>query len=113
MPDHVHICIAIPPQHAVASVSGFLQGKRAIAMARQFAGRDRHCTGEHFWARGDAVSTVGFELEHVRAYIREQETTDEEGHFSAQTQAVRSTACEAALLIKPPALPGVSDFAPE
>jgi putative transposase len=33
MPGHVHICIAIPPKHAVASVLGFLKGKSAIAIA--------------------------------------------------------------------------------
>jgi putative transposase len=81
MPDHVHMCIAIPPKHAVASVIGFLKGKSAIAMARQFGGRERNFSGEHFWARGYAVSTVGFELEQVRAYIRDQEATDEQGLF--------------------------------
>ena len=81
MPDHVHICIEIPPKYAVSSVIGFLKGKSAIAIARQFCGQDRNFTGEHFWARGYAVSTVGFELEQVRAYIRDQETSDEQGRF--------------------------------
>jgi putative transposase len=81
MPDHVHMCIAIPPKHAVASGIGFLKGKSAIAIARQFGGRERNFSGEHFWARGYAVSTVGFELEPVRAYIRDQEATDEQGLF--------------------------------
>jgi putative transposase len=81
MPDHVHMCIAIPPKHAVASVIGFLKGTSAIAIARQFGGRERNFSGEHFWARGYAVSTVGFELEQVRAYIRDQEATDEQGLF--------------------------------
>ena len=67
MPDHVHMCIEIPPKHAVASVIGFLQGKSAMAIARQLSGRERHCTGEHFWARGYAVATVGFALEQVHA----------------------------------------------
>ena len=81
MPDHVHRCIEIPPKYSVASVIGFLKGKSAIAIARQFSGRERNFTGEHFWARGYAVSTVGFELEQVRAYIREQEQADGEGRF--------------------------------
>ena len=34
MPDHVHMCIAIPPKHAVASVIGIIKGKSAIAIAR-------------------------------------------------------------------------------
>ncbi len=79
MPAHVHMCIAIPPKHAVAHVIGFLKGKSAIAIARQFGGQERNFTGEHFWARGYAVSTVGFELEQVRAYIREQEEADTDG----------------------------------
>ena len=85
MPDHVHMCIAIPPKVGVAQVIGFLKGKSAIAIACQLGGKERNFTGEQFWARGYAVSTVGFELEQVRAYIRKQddEDPDEEGKFSA------------------------------
>jgi putative transposase len=82
MPDHVHMCIEIPPKHPVASVIGFLKGKSAIAVARQFCGKERNFAGEHLWARGYAVSTIGFELEEVRRYIREQEDADGSGgHF--------------------------------
>jgi putative transposase len=79
MPDHVHMCIAIPPKYAVASVIGFLKGKSAIAIAREVCGKERNFTGEHLWARGYAVSTVGFELEQVRQYIRDQEEADGTG----------------------------------
>jgi REP-associated tyrosine transposase len=80
-PDHVHMCIEIPPKYAVASVIGFIKGKSAIAIARRFGGKEKNYIGEHFWARGYAVSTVGFELEAVRKYIREQEEADEYGRF--------------------------------
>jgi REP element-mobilizing transposase RayT len=50
MPDHVHMCITIPPKHPVASVIGFLKGKSAIAIAR-LGGKERNFSGEHFWAR--------------------------------------------------------------
>jgi putative transposase len=56
-------------------VIGFLKGKSVIAVAR-LCGQERNFTGEHFWARGYAVSTVGFEMEQVRQYIREQERAD-------------------------------------
>ncbi len=79
MVDHVHMCIAIPPKYAVASVIGFLKGKSAIAIAREVCGKERNFTGEHLWARGYAVSTVGFELEQVRQYIRDQEEADGAG----------------------------------
>jgi putative transposase len=75
------MCIEIPPKYAVASVVGFLKGKSAIAIARQFSGKQRNFNGENFWARGYAVSTVGFELEAVRRYIREQEIADKGGQF--------------------------------
>ena len=63
----------------MAQVIGFLKGKRAIPIARQFGGKERNFTGEHFWARGYAVSTVGFELEQIRAYIRKQDDEDPDG----------------------------------
>ncbi len=81
LPDHVHMCIEIPPKYAVSSIIGFLKGKSAIAIARQFKGKQRNFNGENFWARGYAVSTVGFELEAVRRYIREQEAADQSGQF--------------------------------
>ncbi len=79
--DHVHMCIAIPPKHAVSSVIGFLKGKSAIAIARRFKGKQRNFEGENFWARGYAVSTIGFEEEVGRRYIREQEAFDQSGRF--------------------------------
>ena len=78
--DHVHMVIAIPPKYAVASVIGFLKGKSAIAIAR-LQGKERNFNGESFWARGYAVSTVGFELDEVRRYVREQDAADAAGQF--------------------------------
>jgi len=77
MPDHVHICLSIPPKIAVSSVVGYMKGKSAITIARKFMGRERNFTGEVFWARGYFVSTVGLNEEVVRAYIRQQEAEDE------------------------------------
>jgi len=62
MPAQVHLGSALPPQGAGAQGIGFVKGKSAIASARPFGGKERNCTGEHCWARGYAVSTVGFEL---------------------------------------------------
>jgi len=81
MSDHVHMMIRIPPKYAVSSVIGFVKGKSAIALARQFSGRQRNFNGENFWARGYAVSTVGFNEEEIRTYIRNQDGSDGEGRF--------------------------------
>ena len=76
MPDHIHMCLSIPPKYSVSNVVGYLKGKSAITIARRFGGRTRNFTGEVFWARGYFVSTVGLDEEMVRAYIRHQEETD-------------------------------------
>ena len=71
------MCLSIPPKIAVSSAVGYLKGKSAIAIARKFKGRQRNFNGEHFWARGYFVSTVGLDEFVVREYIRHQESQDE------------------------------------
>lgn len=77
--DHVHMLIRIPPKYSIAEVIGYLKGKSSIAVARQFSGRKRNFNGEKFWARGYAVSTVGFEETEVKKYIKNQEQLDSQG----------------------------------
>ncbi len=85
--DHVHMLITIPPKYSVSEVIGYIKGKSAIAVARQFGGRKRNFNGEKFWARGYAVSTVGFETLKIKEYIQNQEQldrtsgADENGNF--------------------------------
>jgi putative transposase len=74
--NHVHMLISIPPKYAVAQVIGYLKGKSAIHSARTAGGRRRNFTGEHFWARGYFVSTVGRDEKAIRAYIQRQEQED-------------------------------------
>ena len=76
MPDHVHMLISIPPKYAVAQVVGFIKGKSAIHIARTYGERKRSFVGEHFWARGYFVSTVGRDERLVREYIQHQEAED-------------------------------------
>ena len=76
MPDHVHMMIAIPPKYAVSQVVGFIKGKSAIHLARSYAERSRNFVGQHFWARGYFVSTVGRDEDVIREYIRHQEEED-------------------------------------
>jgi len=74
MPDHVHMCLSIPPKYSVAFVIGFLKGKSAVRIHRSLG--YKRMTGLHFWSRGYSVSTVGLDEEMVRRYIREQEKRD-------------------------------------
>ena len=76
LPDHVHMMMSIPPKYSVAQVIGYLKGKSAIHIAREFAGRSRNFVGQHFWARGYFVSTVGRDERVIREYIQQQERED-------------------------------------
>jgi putative transposase len=71
-PDHVHMCLSIPPKYSVAFLIGFLKGKSAVRIHRQLL-HERRMTGLHFWARGYCVSTVGLDEEQIRQYIQEQD----------------------------------------
>ena len=74
--DHIHILISIPPKYAVSQVIGYLKGKSAIHIARTYMGRKKNFTGQHFWARGYFVTSVGADEETIREYIRRQEQED-------------------------------------
>jgi len=73
-PDHVHLCLSIPPKYSVAGIVGFLKGKSAIRLNQEFG--NKRSTGKYFWIRGYFVSTVGLDVEVLRNYIRHQEKTD-------------------------------------
>lgn len=77
MADHVHMLIAIPPKYAMSQVVGYIKGKSAIHITRVYGERKRNFVGQHFWARGYFVSTVGRDEEVIRRYIRDQEKEDE------------------------------------
>jgi putative transposase len=76
MPDHVHMMIRIPPKYAVSQVVVFIKGKSAIHLARVYGERKRNFVGQHFWARGYFVSTVGRDEVVIRDYIRRQAEED-------------------------------------
>jgi len=71
-PDHIHMCLSVPPKYSIAFVIGFLKGKSAVRIHRELL-RERRMTGLHFWARGYCVSTVGLDEVTIRKYIADQE----------------------------------------
>ena len=77
MSDHVHMLISIPPKYRVCDVIGFIKGKSAITIARNYIGKKKNFIGQSFWARGYHVSTVGRDEQTIRNYINHQEKEDE------------------------------------
>ena len=76
MSDHIHILMKIPPKYSVSQVVGYIKGKSAIYVARKYGGREKYFSGQHMWARGYFVPTVGMNEEVIRKYIRNQENED-------------------------------------
>ncbi len=81
MPDHIHLCLSLPPKYSVAHSVGFLKGKSAVRIHREVL-HERRLTGLHFWAAGDCVSAVGLDEARVRQDIRAQEELEHrQGEF--------------------------------
>jgi len=77
-PDHVHLVAEIPPKYSVSDILGFLKGKLALRMFKQYPHFGRQYWGRHFWARGYCVSTVGIDEVQIREYVRWQEKKERE-----------------------------------
>ena len=77
MSDHVHMLVSVPPKLSVSSVVGYLKGKSAIHVARHFLKKENNYAGQHLWARGYFVDTVGRNTEVIRQYIQNQEIEDQ------------------------------------
>ena len=75
MADHIHLCLSIPPKYSVSYIVGYVKGKSAIRIHRDLL-NEKRMTGLHFWAKGYCVSTVGYDEEAIKHYIREQEELD-------------------------------------
>jgi putative transposase len=75
-PDHVHMLLSVPPKYSVSEVVGFIKGKSAIYVARNFMSHRKNYGGQNFWARGYYVSTVGRDEKTIREYIQDQEKED-------------------------------------
>ena len=74
--DHIHMCLAIPPKYSVSTIVGYVKGKSAMILFEKYSRLKKNFRGHKFWARGYYVSTVGLDEGKIRAYIRNQETSE-------------------------------------
>ena len=78
MPDHVHMLLSVPPKYSIAHTIGYLKGKSAIRIHRNVLKTKGTLFGRNFWSRSYCVSTVGWDEEGIRKYIRDQEKLQKE-----------------------------------
>ena len=72
--DHVHLIVQVPPKISISDLMGILKGRTAIRMFRKYPNlKTRPYWGNHFWADGYCVDTVGVNEEMIRMYVRYQE----------------------------------------
>ena len=77
--DHIHVMVSIPPKLSVSEFMGILKGKTAIRIfEKKRYLREKPYWGNHFWARGYFVSTVGLDAEKVKKYIKYQEEQEKQ-----------------------------------
>jgi len=84
-PDHIHMLISIPPKRSVSEIMGIIKGKSAIHLfktKRQL--KEKPYWGNHFWARGYFVTTVGVDEELIRRYIQHQEKEEKKQEQEGQ-----------------------------
>lgn len=73
-PDHVHLLVMVPPKVSISDCVGTLKGRTAIRVFKQFPYlKRRPYWGNHFWAPGYCVDTVGLDEEMIRKYVKHQE----------------------------------------
>ena len=77
--DHIHVVLSIPPKISVSGLMGVLKGKLAIKLFRSYPKlKQKPYWGNHFWARGYFVSTVGIDEATIKRYVRYQEQQEKQ-----------------------------------
>ena len=75
--DHVHLIVSVPPKISISNLMGILKGKTAIKIFKSYPRlKQKPYWGNHFWAKGYCVDTVGFDEEKIRKYVKYQEDNE-------------------------------------
>jgi putative transposase len=75
--DHVHLLVMVPPKVSISKYVGMVKGRTAIRVLNKFKQlKKRPYWGNHFWARGYCVDTVGLDAEMIRQYVKYQDSQE-------------------------------------
>lgn len=77
--DHIHLLVSVPPRISISKLLGVLKGKMAIKLFKSYPELKRKpYWGNHFWARGYFVSTVGLDEDMIKRYVKYQEKEEKQ-----------------------------------
>ena len=83
--DHIHLVISIPPKVSVSELMGMLKGKLAIKLFKSYPTlKEKPYWGNHFWARGYFVSTIGLDEDVIKRYVKHQEQEEKKNEEEQQ-----------------------------
>ena len=83
--DHIHLIVSIPPKLSVSKLMGMLKGKIAIKLFKSYPVlKQKPYWGNHFWARGYFVSTIGLDEDKIRRYVKYQEKEEKRAEDQQQ-----------------------------
>jgi len=83
--DHVHLLVMIPPKISVSEFVGMVKERTAIRIFNKFRElKHKPYWGNHFWAEGYCVDTVGLDEEKIRKYVKYQEQKEREQEAQQQ-----------------------------
>ena len=78
-PDHVHLLIKVPPKISISKLMGVVKGRTALQVFKQFPYlKQKVYWGNHFWAKGYCIDTVGIDAEMIRKYVKYQEVKEKQ-----------------------------------
>ena len=72
--DHIHLIIMVPPKVSISELLGTLKGRTAIRVFKKFPHlKNKPYWGNHFWAPGYCVDTIGLDAQMIKKYVKFQE----------------------------------------
>lgn len=75
--DHVHLLVMVPPKVSLSDYVGLVKGRTAIRVLNRFRQlKKKPYWGNHFWAKGYCIDTVGLDAEMIRKYVKYQERNE-------------------------------------
>ena len=76
--DHVHLLVLVPPKVSISEFVGTIKGRTAIRVFNKFRHlKHKPYWGNHFWARGYCLDTVGLDAEKIQKYVKYQQEKEE------------------------------------